>query len=389
MKKQLLALALLSSFGAMSQTSPLEGYTPSGINSNMTSEVWNNMKTDFKSGSECFNRALSWTYDLDKMFGIKSKKILIHYSYKYNQELSSKWGFHIAPVINVDGEDTVFDKGFQPWIHTPLSKQMWEDKFLIAGTEKLVEKRIKLADKLKDKKEDYRDLDRSSENYRSRAKSIREDIKEIIEEMKYFKVTDEELKEQRPLKIAQTKRTIKHHQDAMETFDTNSAAYRSAKNQVDYHTRLLDKVMNDFNYSAHIQCKKISHIEELDFNLTKEWCYIQETSMYYWGIPQLRLLNYGQYDRPYENQVSSLRRNGAQYALNEYNMEQVWLARKQAFGSDYKDLWKKEYDAKEAAEDKVKEDKKKAKREAKELRKRQKEKERAARRRARERRRNS
>lgn len=389
MKKQLLALALLSSFGAISQTSPLEGYTPLGINSNMTNEVWDNMKTDFKSGSECFNRAISWTYDLDKMFGIKSKKILIHYSYKYNQELSSKWGFHIAPVIEVDGVDTVFDKGFQPWVHSPLSKQMWEDKFLIAGTEELVEKRIKLVDKLNDKKQDFRDLDRSSENYRSRANSIREDINEIVEEMKYFKVTDEELKIQRPLKIAQVERTIKHHKDAMQRFDQNSSSYRSAKSQVDYHTNLLNKVLSDFNYSAHIQCKKINHIEELDFNQTKEWCYIQETSMYYWGIPQLRLLNYGQYDRPYESEVSSMRDNGAQYALSDYNMEQVWIARKQAFGNDYKELWKKEYDAKEAAEDKVKEDKKLAKEQARELRKRQKEKESEQRRRERERRRNS
>jgi hypothetical protein len=36
-------------------------------------------------------------------------------------------------------------------------------------------------------------------------------------------------------------------------------------------------------------------------------------------------------------------------------MNQVWIARKQAFGNDYKEIWKKEYDLKEASADAVSE----------------------------------
>ena len=149
MKKIFLSTGLLLSLNGFSQVSPLQGQQSTVLNETEAKQVWNTQKDNFESGSECFNRAMAWTYDVNKKYGYEAKKILIHYSLKYNQELSAKWGFHIAPVYNVNGEDTVFDKGFQPWIHKPLSKKMWEEKFLIAGTDKLVEKRIKLKEEIK------------------------------------------------------------------------------------------------------------------------------------------------------------------------------------------------------------------------------------------------
>jgi len=383
MKKTLLALALVSSASSFAQISPLENYTPTSINQNMVGTVWDSMKTSFDSGSECFNRAITWTYDIDKQFGIKSKRILIHYSYKFNKELSSKWGFHTAPIINVEGKDVVFDKGFTPWLHSPVSKQMWEEKFLIAGTKELVDKRIDLAEDLRDEMQDLRELDRSSDYYASSYQRTAKKIREIKEEMKYFNVTDADLKKQKPVKIAQLKKSIKFHKAKLKEFRSGSDNYYSVKSQLKYDEDLLQKVMTDLDYAAHIQCKKINHIEELDFNLTKEWCYIQETSMYYWGVPQLRLLNYGQYDRPYESELASKRRNGAEYVQNDFSMEQIWIARKQAYGRDYKDLWKREYEAKERAEDRAKEERREARRDAREQRREERRRDRERRRRER------
>lgn len=357
MKKIILSTGLLLSLNGFTQVSPLEGQESTVLNNSEAQEVWNNQKTNFESGSECFNRAMAWTYDINKKYGYEAKKILIHYSLKYNKELSAKWGFHIAPVYNVNGTDTVFDKGFQPWIHAPLTKKMWEEKFLIAGTDKLVEKRIKLKEKIKKLKEAINDLDRSSEFYYSELKSKQEKLKEYTDEMIDFKVTDADLKAQRPLKIAQVTKWIKYLSEELSKQNRSSQTYNNIKWQLDYQKDLLHKVKTNLDYAAHIQCKKITNIEELDFNLTKEWCYIQEVNQYYWGVPQLRLLNYGVSsisDIPSKAGLPEARRNGEAYVQTDFDMNYVWAARRQAFGSDYKEIWKEEYSLLESSADAVK-----------------------------------
>ncbi|MCT4643011.1 MAG: protein-glutamine glutaminase family protein [Bacteriovoracaceae bacterium] len=360
MNKKLLISSLFLCYGAMAQVSPLSGYQTTNISISDAEQVWKNMKTSFIKKSECFNRAQSWTYDTEKKFGFKGKKILIHYSYKYNQELSAKWGFHIAPVYNVEGEDIVFDKGFGSWLHTPITKKMWEEKFLGAGTSKLVEKRIKLDKKRSELNQDLKSLDPEGDFYFEKRLKIKKKLQEVKEEMIYFGVTDSELKKQKPKKIEQLERTISFLKEELSKVKTTAI-----KNSVSYQLKnaksLLKKVKRNLNYAAHIQCKKIDSIEELDFGQTKAWCYIQEVSQYYWGVPQLRLLNYGQYSRPYEDELSSKRIAGEAYIMDKFNMEQVWIARKQAFGREYKEIWKKEYDQKEYEKNKDKIEKKKDK----------------------------
>lgn len=347
MKTLFLTTGLLFSLSAMAQTSPLENQESTVITTNEANALWKDMNDSFSSGSECFNRAMSWTYDINKKYGYEAKKILIHYSLKYNQELSAKWGFHIAPVYNVNGRDTVFDKGFQPWIHAPLSKQMWEEKFLIAGTDKLVEIRIKTAEKIKEIQKDIRGLNTSSEFYHSDLKSKQEKLEELNAELVDFKITDEDLKQQRPAKIKQVEKWIAYLSNELADQKRSSQTYQNISWQLKYQKELLSKVKSDLNYAAHIQCKKIDSIEELDFNLKKEWCYIQEVNQYYWGVPQLRMLNYGSDSIPTESNLSAARRAGEEYTQKDFDMNQVWMARKQAFGSDYKEIWSTEYELKE------------------------------------------
>jgi len=353
MKRTILTFTLLSTIAAQAQVSPVNNHQSTMITKSEATSVWKDMKTSFESGSECFNRAMSWTYDINKKYGYDAKKILIHYSLKYNKELSAKWGFHIAPVYNVEGADTVLDKGFQPWIHAPLSKQMWEEKFLIAGTEKLVEKRIKLKSKITKLKEDIYDLDKSSEFYYESLNKKEDKLKELELEMIDFKVTDADLKKQRPIKIEQTKRWIEYL--SKELKKSNSSKTRNSIHfQLKFHKSLLQKVKTDLNYAAHIQCKKIKNIEQLDFNLMGEWCYIQEVSQYYWGVPQLRQLNYGSSDIPAKSDLRRARRSGVEFEQTSFDMSYVWAGRKQAFGAEYKELWNKEYDRKEKSSDAVK-----------------------------------
>lgn len=358
MKKTFVAISLLSTFAAYAQVSPTQNHQSTVLTSSEAKDVWKTMRTDFMAGSECFNRAQSWTYDVNDKYGYEAKKILIHYSYKYNQELSSKWGFHIAPMYNVNGKDIVFDKGFQPWLHAPVTPKMWEEKFLIAGTEKLVEKRIKLKEKINKLIKAINKLDKSSEFYWEEYKSKQSKLKELKAEMVEFGVTDADLKKQRPKKIASLENGISFLAKEMKKFSRTSSTFRSLENQYKYKVSLLKKVKSDLDYAAHIECKKIDNIEELDYNQNGAWCFIQEVSQYYWGVPQLRRLNYGEghgmNSLPLRSELPQARREGAQFVhTNDFNMNDVWIARRQAFGPAYKDIWKKEYDLKERSADAV------------------------------------
>lgn len=362
MRKSILSLSLLSICAvSQAQVSPLNNHQSTEITQSEAKAVWNDMNTSFESGSECFNRAMSWTYDTHKKYGFEAKKILIHYSLKYNQELSPKfgtrWGFHIAPMYNVEGKETVLDKGFQPSLHAPVSAQMWEEYFLSAGTSKLVEKRIKLKNKIRKTQEAIYDLDKSSEMYYESLKSKKEKLAEYKADLVKFKITDEDLKKQKPKKLEQTKRWVNYLTEEL----TNARSIKtknSLKNQLRFYTDLLKKVKTDINYAAHIQCKKITNIEELDYNLMGEWCFIQEVNQYYWGVPQLRLLNYGKAQRseiPNKSQLPQARRDGAQYEQTQFDMRYVWAARKQAFGStEHKEIWSSEYERKELSGEAVK-----------------------------------
>ncbi len=356
MKKTLIGLTLLSTAAAFAQVSPLQGHMSTDITKNEGRDIWQTMKGSFEKDSECYNRAQSWTYDINKKYGFEGKKILIHYSRKYNEELSAKWGFHIAPVYKTEGVDTVYDKGFRPWIHAPLTKKMWEQKFLIAGTEKLVEKRIKLKEKLLKAKKTLRELDPTDEYSQQTILATRKKITEYKAEMVDFKITDNDLKAQKPKKIAQVQNWVNYFEEQLATGRHTGSTLNSLRYQLKYQKNLLSKVKSNLDYAAHIECKKITNIEELDFNINEGWCFIQEVSQYYWGVPQLRLLNYGVdqiRDIPNRSELRSARIAGENHIREDFDMNQVWIARKQAFGKDYETLWKTEFDLKENSADAV------------------------------------
>lgn len=357
MNKTIVTICSLLSISAFAQTSPLENHISSVLTEFESKNVWREMRTDFNSGSECFNRAMSWTYDINKRYGYEAKKILIHYSYKYNKELSAKWGFHIAPMYNIEGNDTVFDKGFFPWLHAPLTPKMWQEKFLTTGEQKLVEHRIKISNKIKKLKNEIDELDRSSEFYFETLWKKQEKIQEHKDKLKEFKITDTDLLKQKPKKIAKINNWIKYLKEEIK-FSMHPAVRRSLKAQLDYQLLLLKKVENDLDYAAYIECKKIDSIEELDYNQNGAWCYIQEVSQYYWGVPQLRKLNYGpghgMNTLPLVSDLPQARQEGSAYAhKNRFDMEEVWAARAQAFKS-YKKIWAEEYEQKKQSEQAVK-----------------------------------
>lgn len=299
MKLTITTFLLLSSVAIFAAPiTPMDGYQYTDLKDmNQAMRVWYSMKTKTQRSSECFNRALAWVYDMDKQFNIKSRKLILHYSAKYNQELDSGWGFHIAPLLSVQGEDYMFDREF---MKEPIKRDTWVEHFTTVGVQKLTKKRDKLVKKKRDLKRKLRRMYREMEEDKNvtwfwdTPSSVKEKIREIELELDYLQVNE--------------------------------------------------------TGPVTIKCKPISNIEELDYHLTDEWCYTQEVNMYYWGIPQLRLLNYGSTDVPPRNQLTYAHERGRDFVMTDWNMEQVWDARAEAFKS-YKEQWKREWRHKEWLEE--------------------------------------
>ena len=360
----------ISSFAQALPVSPTDGLKTNSVSEKMAQKIWKSMKTDTNRHSECFNRAMAWMYDMHKDFGVVGKKYIIHYTAKYNKEISSKWGFHIAPMINVDGIDMVLDRGFPMWIDGPRTKAQWEDVFLVHGVEKLIELRKELKEKIA-KKEDkiktityeIRSLSKDNIFYweirtqlQDKIKSLKEKIVEIEDELKYLEISDEDVKKWVEIRLKEISQEKEKLYSKLKTAsrETSKEIYSRLKEL----SSLKSKIRWDEDQAIDIRCKKITHIEELDYNQYNNYCYMQEVSMYYWGIPQLRLLNYGpgygMGDLPDKNDLSIARENGATYQMNSFNMDQVWDARAEAF-DNYKEQWKEEYDALKDAEKEEKE----------------------------------
>jgi hypothetical protein len=267
MKKWLAFSLFAFSLTGFTQTfiSPLENFEPTNIeNMSQAKSIFKTMKTDTKTRGQCYNRAHAWSYDL-YLAGINSKKILIYYTNKFRKELDNKWGFHIAPMLVVDGEDMVFDREF---LKEPVSQNQWQDHFIHYGQTKLEYKRKELIAKKEKLQKSLNSVPRSHFNYYAKVTSIKDKIAKLEEEMRYLNVTE--------------------------------------------------------NKPAKITCKVIENITNWDEGHQEEWCYLQQVSMYYWTVPDLRNLDSN-------NQVK-----------NQFVIDEIDTARKEAF-NNYKKLWDKEY----------------------------------------------
>jgi hypothetical protein len=123
-------------------------------NDQKVNELFKGMEDDFKMirpwklqfGSECTQRAETWTYEMDQVKQIKSQKVFVFYTrayHEYYRKTQGKkfiWWFHVAPYVlvkNTDGntEERVLDKVFAD---SPQNMKDWTDIF-IKSKEKCIE----------------------------------------------------------------------------------------------------------------------------------------------------------------------------------------------------------------------------------------------------------
>ncbi|HXH32621.1 MAG TPA: protein-glutamine glutaminase family protein [Bacteriovoracaceae bacterium] len=82
-----------------------------------------------KPETQCFNRAMVWTYEWWRKHSLKSGKVLIFWSKDYVRRNEFKWWFHISPYVHVmSPEGKVVERALDvKYTSRPYEFQEWAD----------------------------------------------------------------------------------------------------------------------------------------------------------------------------------------------------------------------------------------------------------------------
>lgn len=81
--------------------------------------------------SQCFNRAMVWTFEWWREHSLKSNKILIYFTRNYIRRYDFEWWFHIAPYVHVMDNDKVVERVMdRKYTSGPLDFQNWTNIFM-------------------------------------------------------------------------------------------------------------------------------------------------------------------------------------------------------------------------------------------------------------------
>jgi hypothetical protein len=81
--------------------------------------------------SQCFNRALVWTYEWWKKHSLKSNKVLIFFTRNYIRRYNFEWWFHISPLVHVMEDGKVVERTMdRKYTNGPRKLVDWANIFL-------------------------------------------------------------------------------------------------------------------------------------------------------------------------------------------------------------------------------------------------------------------
>jgi hypothetical protein len=123
------------------------GYEPTVLKSSAEVQaIFDQMPTGFHmpnryfkfGGSQCYQRAELWSYDLYRNQNIKVMKTFVFYTFAYKNAYRNltdnnfDWWFHVAPyVLNKDENGNVVESVLDPtFADTPLNMQDWSQLFV-------------------------------------------------------------------------------------------------------------------------------------------------------------------------------------------------------------------------------------------------------------------
>lgn len=108
-----------------------EGYVPTTIADVATAKKYFREARYNPKDSQCFNRAMIWTYEWWKNHSLRSGKILIFFTRTYIRRYNFEWWFHIAPYVHVKDGDKVVERVMdRKYSSGPLEFGKWTNIFM-------------------------------------------------------------------------------------------------------------------------------------------------------------------------------------------------------------------------------------------------------------------
>lgn len=127
-------------------------YTPTTIASMKTATDYireARSRVEREGTTQCFNRAMVWSYEWWKKHSLRSMKVFIFWPKEYVRRYGFKWWFHVTPTAHVmDTDGRVKERALDvKWISRPYSLQDWADYHSSKDVKcKIVEKYSEYAD---------------------------------------------------------------------------------------------------------------------------------------------------------------------------------------------------------------------------------------------------
>ena len=114
-----------------SDLTPLSDYKVTEL-SDMDSaqRLFDTMRTRTRRRSQCYNRAHIWNYEMWRYQGRKmTGKMWIFFTSRYIKKYKYKWWFHVAPYVEVAGQDeaVVLDREFS---RSPQLRTDWKNDYM-------------------------------------------------------------------------------------------------------------------------------------------------------------------------------------------------------------------------------------------------------------------
>lgn len=106
-------------------------YVPTTLKDLETAKFYHREGRRYQKDSQCFNRAMIWSYEWWRKHQLKSMKIFIFFSRNYIRRYNFEWWFHVAPYVHVWDEGKVSEKVMDlKYTSKPLEITDWTNIFM-------------------------------------------------------------------------------------------------------------------------------------------------------------------------------------------------------------------------------------------------------------------
>jgi hypothetical protein len=106
-------------------------YAPSVVTMSGATAMFQKMRTNYQQESQCFNRALIWTYEAFINSQIKSNKVFLFFTSRYIRSHHFHWWFHVTPMMFIGAIGRanwkILDRRYT---HGPINSKTWTDIFI-------------------------------------------------------------------------------------------------------------------------------------------------------------------------------------------------------------------------------------------------------------------